>query len=321
MNAILQKITDLGVMPVIKIEPLECAVPLATALRKGGLNALEVTVRNDVALEAIRAIKAKYPDMLVGAGTITSAEKAQQALNARADFIVAPGFNHETVRFCQAHNTLIVPGCVTPAELEQALAFGLEVVKFFPAENYGGLKTIEMLRGPFASIRFMPTGGIDFSNAQTYLRSSAIAAIGGSFMAKADLIKARDWDTITRNCQRAVACVLGFELAHVGLNCESEQEAFDQANAVDELFGLGVKPNDLSVFFEHSVECMKAPYYGAKGHIGFWCNNVERALAYFRARGVALHEDSIRADANGKLISFYFEEEIGGFAVHVCRRP
>ena len=120
MNAILQKITDLGVMPVIKIEPLECAVPLATALRKGGLNALEVTVRNDVALEAIRAIKAKYPDMLVGAGTITSAEKAQQALNARADFIVAPGFNPETVRFCQAHNTLIVPGCVTPAELEQA---------------------------------------------------------------------------------------------------------------------------------------------------------------------------------------------------------
>lgn len=320
MKNALEQIADIGILPVIKVEKLSDAVPLAAALRAGGVNAIEVTVRNDVAYDAICAIKATYPDMNVGAGTILTTDMAERALKASADFIVAPNFDPEVVAYCQKAEVPVAPCCVTGTEIGMAVKMGLRILKFFPSECNGGVTAIKLLAAPFASVRFVPTGGLDFGNLGSYLRCPAVAACGGSFMAKADAIRAGDWDGITKACKQAVGCSLGFELAHVGLNHPDAEAALTSAKALDCFFALGVKEGNSSIFTGKAVECMKTPFYGANGHIGFYCNSVPRALAWFRARQIPIREESVRTDAQGNMISFYLEEEINGFAVHVVGR-
>lgn len=320
MEDILQKISDIGVLPVIKIEDLHHAVPLAMALRKGGINAIEITIRNAVAIDAIRAIVEAYPDMMVGAGTVLSAKMADAAMEAGAKYIVCPGFDPGVVAYCMQKGISVVPGCVTPSEVNEAVKLGLKILKFFPAEANGGVEAIKLLAGPFAGIRFLPTGGINYSNLENYLRYDAVAACGGSFMAKADAIRAGKWDEISAACQRAVMISLGFSLAHVGLNHRNEAEAAANAEALNSIFSLGIKNGNSSLFCGKEIEFMKKPFYGKKGHIGFYSNSVARALAYFKGRGVNIREESIRRDADGKLVSFYIQQEIGGFALHIVRK-
>ena len=274
----LDKIREIGVLPVIKIEKTEYAGPLADALRKGGINAIEVTCRNESALTSIKIIKEAFPDMTVGAGTVLSAKQAEQAKATGVDFIVSPGYNPETVAFCIENDLPIVPGCITPAEIEIAMAAGLNTVKFFPAEINGGVESLKAFSGPFSKLSFVPTGGIDFGNLGTYLSHSFVAACGGSFMAKADLIKEGQWDKITENCKKAVAISLGFELAHVGVNNADKDEALANADAMNWAFPLGVKVGSgKSSFLGTAVELMHSPYCGEKGHIGFKTNSPERA--------------------------------------------
>ncbi len=321
MENILREVSKIGVIPVIRIDELENAVPLAGALRQGGIHTIEVTVRNEIAFEAIRMIHSAYPDVYVGAGTILTINMVDEALKAGAKYIVTPGFNQSVVRYCVEHQIPVVPGCVTPTEIDMAYEMGLSVVKFFPAEKSGGVEAIELISGPYPKMRFIPTGGINFQNLETYLRNEKVLACGGSFMAKSDLISAKNWEKITENCKEAVAKSLGFELAHVGLNHDNGEQALEHANMFHRLFGLGVKDGDASVFCGTAVEFMKTNYYGEKGHIGFYTNSVPRALQWFKDSGIALWEDSIRYDKKGKMVSFYLQQEIGGFAVHVVMRP
>ena len=317
----LDKIRDIGVLPVIKIEKTEYAVPLADALRKGGINAIEVTCRNESALSSVNKIKEAFPDMTVGAGTILSAKQAEQAKAAGIDFIVSPGYNPETVTFCVENDMPIVPGCVTPAEIETAMAAGLDTVKFFPAEINGGVEALKAFSGPFPKLSFVPTGGIDFGNLGTYLSHSFVAACGGSFMAKADLIKEGQWEKITENCKKAVAVSLGFELAHVGINNENKEEALANADAMNRAFPLGVKiGSGKSSFLGTAVELMHRPYYGEKGHICFKTNSPERAKAFFEKQGLGIKENSISRNDKGEIKFFYLKDEIGGFALHVVKK-
>lgn len=315
MIDVLERIASVGVLPVIKIEDLENAVPLAAALRGGGINAIEVTARNDVAFDAIRAIKDAYPDMVVGAGTILNTNLVDQAINAGAEYIVSPGYNPRTVDYCFEKGITIVPGCVTSSEIEIAAAAGLNVVKFFPAEVNGGSAALKLFNGPFPNIKFVPTGGITYDNLDSYLRLNCVAACGGSFMAKGDTIKSKDWQKITADCQRAVEISLGFELAHVGLNHNSSEEALANAEAMNALFRLGIKNGNSSAFCGKAVEFMKKQYYGTNGHIGFYTNSVARAKAWFEANGVPIIEESYRPGQ-----SFYLKDEIGDFAIHVVKR-
>lgn len=321
MEKILTEVAKTGIIPVIKIEELEYAVPLANALLQGGIPTIEVTVRNEIAFDAIRAITEAYPKMYVGAGTILSIDMVQQALEAGAKYIVTPGFQPEVVEYCVEHKIPIVPGCVTPTEIDMANSMGLTMVKFFPAEKSGGLETIELISGPYPKMRFVPTGGITEQNLEHYLRNEKVAACGGSFMTKSDLIRQKNWKQITENCKKAVAKSLGFELAHVGLNHDHGDLALENANAFQQLFGLGIKDGTASAFCGTAVEFMKTNYYGEKGHIGFYTNSVSRALQWYRDNKTAVREESIRYDEQGKMVSFYLEQEIGGFAVHVVRRP
>lgn len=203
MSEILEKIKEIGIVPVIVLEDAKDALPLAEALMEGGLPCAEVTFRTAAAEDSIRAISQAYPEMLVGAGTMLTTEQVDRAVAAGAKFIVSPGFNPRIVQYCQEKGVPITPGCSSPTDIEQALEHGLKVVKFFPAEQLGGLAMIKALAGPYVDVSFMPTGGINAGNVKDYLAYNRILACGGSWMVKGDLIKAGDFQRITELVKEA----------------------------------------------------------------------------------------------------------------------
>ena len=316
----LTRIAECGILPVISLSKIDDALPLATALTAGGISALEVTLRTGCALDAIHSISASCPDLAVGAGTVLTCEQADAAMAAGASFLVTPGYLPALVEYCAGRNYPIVPGCTSASDIAAAAAQGCRVVKYFPSEPLGGIAAIKLLSGPFPQIKFVPTGGMTMDNISSYLREDCIAACGGSFMAKSKDIEAGNFAFITEQCKKAMDISLGFELAHVGVNNENAQEANLLAARMAGLFRLPVKAGHSSTFAGKAVEYMYKPYFGAKGHIGFYTNSVSRALAYFKNQGIEIREESIRRDEKGKLVSFYLKEEIGGFAVHVVRR-
>ncbi len=207
MNETLKKIGETGIIPVVVLNKASDAEPLAESLIKGGLPCAEVTFRTDAAEDSIRAIAKKFPDMFVGAGTVLTTEQADRAVDAGAKFIVSPGLNPKVVEHCLKKNYPITPGIMTPSELEIALGFGLDVVKFFPAENAGGLKMIKAISAPYTMMKFMPTGGINTTNVRDYLACDKILACGGSWMVKGDLINAGDFAKIQELTKEAAAIV------------------------------------------------------------------------------------------------------------------
>ena len=208
MNAMNQKISAIGVVPVIKLNhPERDAVGLAKALCAGGVPVAEVTFRAAGADKAIKLMKEACPDMLVGAGTVTTTAHIDAVIAAGGDFIVTPGFDPELVAYAQEKNIPIFPGCTTASEYHQALKFGLELIKFFPAEQSGGLAKIKALSAPFPQFKVMPTGGISLKNLKDYISAPVIAACGGSYMVTADLIDNNKWDEIIDLCKKSRAIV------------------------------------------------------------------------------------------------------------------
>ena len=207
MNAVLEALKKIGIIPVVVLDDAKDAEPLAKALCEGGLPCAEVTFRTAAAEECIRIMAEKCPDMLVGAGTVLSVDQVKRAVNAGAKFIVSPGFNPDVVGYCVENNIPITPGIQTPTEIEMALKFNLEVVKFFPAEPAGGLKMIKAVAAPYTTLQFIPTGGISASNVRDYLAYNRIFACGGSWMVKKDLVADGKYDEITKLVREAADIV------------------------------------------------------------------------------------------------------------------
>ena len=197
-------IENSGVIPVVVLEDAANAVPLAKALLAGGINICEITFRTAAAEEAIRQIALNVPDMIVGAGTVITKEQAKVATDAGAKFIVSPGSDLEVIRYAKELGVYMLPGAVTPTEVMQLIKEDIKVIKFFPAENYGGLKTIKALSAPFPNIKFVPTGGVSLSNLTAYLEFDKIAAVGGSWLCTKDLITNGKWDEITKLSKEAM---------------------------------------------------------------------------------------------------------------------
>ncbi len=315
----IQKISALGIVPVIKLNDANNAVPLCRALKNGGLPVAEITFRTAAAEESIRRVSQELPDVLVGAGTVLTTQQVDKAMAAGAKFIVTPGFNPEVVGYCVEKGYPIFPGCPTTSDIEQAIKFGLKVVKFFPAEAMGGLATIKAVAAPYGDMLFMPTGGVNENNLNSYLSFNKIIACGGSWMAKEDLIAAGAFDKIEEITRSAVQKMLGFELMHVGVNCGTEEEAAQVARKFSALFGWPVKEGNSSVFAGGAIEAMKSPYLGKNGHIAVGCNSVVRAKAYLESQGFEFNEASLK-EKNGKPVAIYLKEEIGGFAVHLVQK-
>jgi 2-dehydro-3-deoxyphosphogluconate aldolase/(4S)-4-hydroxy-2-oxoglutarate aldolase len=192
----LEKFSEVGIIPVVVLNDAKNAEPLGKALMEGGLPAAEVTFRTEAAEESIRIMAEKFPDMLVGAGTVLTIEQVDRAVAAGAKFIVSPGFDADIVKYCLEKDIPVCPGIQTPTELIQAVKLGLDHVKFFPAENAGGLSMINAVGAAFPKVKFMPTGGINASNVVEYLKSSKIFCCGGSWMVKGALIDAGNFDKI-----------------------------------------------------------------------------------------------------------------------------
>ena len=207
MNAILEQVSKFGVVPVVVLNDVKDAEPLAKALCEGGLPCAEVTFRTAAAEESIRVMCEKYPEMLVGAGTVLTIDQVDRAVNAGAKFIVSPGFDPEIVDYCLSKDILVLPGCITPSEVAQAVKRGLKVIKFFPAEAAGGIKMIKAMAAPYTSVNFMPTGGISEKNLEQYLSYDRIVACGGSWMVSGTLVKEGKFDEIKALTREAVELV------------------------------------------------------------------------------------------------------------------
>ena len=175
------------VIPVVVIKELSETVPTMTALRKGGINCAEITFRTACAEEAIKEAVKAFPDMNVGAGTVINRGQAERAVNAGAKFIVSPGLSESVAEYCKEKGITYYPGCVTPTEIMRAIELGMTVIKFFPANVYGGLKALKALAAPFPQVKFIPTGGVDLNNLKEFLEFDKVFAVGGSFMMKGDI--------------------------------------------------------------------------------------------------------------------------------------
>jgi len=206
MNEVLRQFEKMRVVPVVAIQKADDAMQLADALIEGGLPCAEITFRTDAAIDAMR-IMAKRDDILVGAGTVLKVDQVRAAVDVGARFMVSPGFNPKVVGYCVENNIPITPGVCTPSDIEAALEFDLEVLKFFPAGAFGGLKTLKAMSGPYTTAKFIPTGGISPANLAEYLQFPKVLACGGTWVAKSDLISEGKFDEIVQNAREAVKIV------------------------------------------------------------------------------------------------------------------
>lgn len=315
----LERLSLAGIVPVIKVDDAADAVPLCRALAEGGLPVAEITFRTAAAAEAIARVGRELPGVLLGAGTVLTCEQVDRAMAAGAKYIVSPGINPEMVRHCQKVGVPVLPGCANPSDIETALSLGLKTVKFFPAEAIGGLPLIKALAAPYVDVTFVPTGGISEKNLLDYLSFPKVVACGGSWMVPDAAIKAKDWAAIRELTAAAVRTMLGFELAHVGVNCDSPEGASSVAGSFGNLLCWPVKEGNSSVFVGAELEIMKAKGRGTMGHLAIRTNTLPRARAYLESRGYRFIEESANIK-EGKTLAIYAEGEIGGFAVHLLQK-
>ncbi|MCH4208159.1 MAG: bifunctional 4-hydroxy-2-oxoglutarate aldolase/2-dehydro-3-deoxy-phosphogluconate aldolase [Solobacterium sp.] len=314
---VMKRLHGIGIIPAIALNHVEDAAPLAEALCKGGLPAAEVTYRTPAAHDAMIAMKKARPDLLVGAGTVLTREQVDSAIDAGAEFIVAPGLNPEVVKYVQSKGLPMIPGVANASEIEQALELGLHTVKFFPAEPLGGIKTIKALCGPYRNINFMPTGGVNEKNMNDYLASDKIFAVGGTWMVKTDMIDSKQFAELEKITHDAVLKMLGLRVKHVGVNATNDVASRTAQDFANIMLG-NVRETNKGYFGSELVEVMsEGNWKGTKGHIAVGVNSVERAMAYYTALGYAFDESTIAYDEAGDAKFAYFKDEIAGFAIHL----
>ena len=316
---VLSRLAAAGVVPVVVLDNAADAVPTAKAMVAGGIDVMEITFRTAAAADSIRAVAAEVPEMLVGAGTVLNLEQCKLAVECGAKFIVSPGYDEETVAWCVENGVAVTPGCVTPTEIMAALKHGLKVVKFFPANVYGGLSAIKALSGPFVGLKFIPTGGVNQQNLGEFVSNPSIHAVGGSWVCPKADIAAHNFDKITQLCAEARRGVLGFELAHVGINCENADESLAICEELEKAFDFEVKTGNSSNFASTGVEVMKSVYLGKNGHLAVRTNKIETAIAELEKRGFAVDMDTAKYKGD-RMVAVYLKNEIGGFAVHLLQK-
>jgi len=322
MTDLNKKLYEYGIIPVIKITSADTAIPTAKALCAGGLPVAEITYRTDCASEAISLMKGKFPNMTVGAGTVLTPEQADRAIAAGADFIVSPGYNPRVVNHCVEKGIGIIPGCSTPSDIEMAIEAGLDTVKFFPAETIGGVAAIKAMAAPYGNVKFIPTGGIDEKNLLSYLAFDKVIACGGSFMVNEVLINGGHFDEITALAKKTMKLILGFKIAHLGINCANVDSLKKSAALFAAVLGAdmpAVPDGSAACFIDEIVELIGQNGRGKNGHIALGTNSIVRAEAHFRRMGMDFIEDSRTYTIDGKLRLVYLADELCGFAVHLLQ--
>lgn len=318
MKDILERVSKIGIVPVVKITDAQDALPLAQALLDGGIDVAEITFRSKYATQAIADIHQAYPMMLLGAGTVQSIEQAKEAIDAGAAFIVTPGFNVSVVTWCIEHEITVLPGVSTASEIELALSYGLSELKFFPAETSGGAKKLKDFSAVYPQVTFLTTGGINEHNMHDYLTLPNVMAIGGSFMLKDDLIQAKEWTQLTQLSHYAIQQLLGYELIHLGINHSSCEEAEKNAMLLCHLFGFTYYKKPKSHFAGKGFELLNQPGRGEHGHFGIYTPYPERAMYHLQKLGITFVEESITRNKKTNRVNFvYLNLELAGFGIHL----
>lgn len=319
MKKNMKRLGNIGVVPVVVIENKENAVPTAKALLAGGVDVMEITFRTAAAQEAIQTVTKSCPEILVGAGTVLTLEQCYRAVKAGARFIVSPGFDAEIVDWCLEHDVAVIPGCTTPTEIMAAVKREIYTLKYFPANIYGGLAAMKALSGPFGKIKFIPTGGVNKENLEEYIRAPFVFAVGGSWMCTSEDIIAGNFEKITKLCAEARKTVLGFEMAHVGINAEDAEKSLAICQQFSDVFGFAVIEGNHSNFAGTSVEAVKGMAPGECGHIAVGTNSISRAAAHLETKGFYLDMSTAKYKS-GKLTAVYLRQTFGGFAVHLLQK-
>lgn len=320
MHDMIKELSCIGILPVLKLDREEDALPVCQALIRGGLPCVEVTFRTAAARGAIAKLAKECPEMLVGAGTVLTTGQVDEAVSAGARFIVTPGLNPMIVRYCQAKGIPIIPGINDPTGIEQAMVMGLDVVKFFPAQQSGGIEMIKAMGAPYIHISFLPTGGINYDNMNDYLTNKRVVAVGGSWVVNENMINSGDFDGIARTARAAVDHMLNFQVEHVGVNCECAPEAEENARICREAFSFETNELPVSYFAGPGLEFMKDGGRGTNGHIAIRTNSVDRAVYHLARRGVELDMSTAQYNPDGTMRFIYLKNEIGGFAYHLVKR-
>jgi len=316
---VIKRIGYCGIAPLVVLDAVEDACPTAEAMLAGGIDVMEISLHAAAGFDSIKAVAKHCPNMCVGAGAVVTLEQCKQAVKAGAKFIVSPGFNCDVVKWCMKKGIPVIPGCVTPTEITAAMEFGVKVFQFFPARVYGGLDAMKALAESFGEIKFIPTGGIADQNLLEYISAAFVHAVGGSWIcAKAD-IDAGNFAKIASLCAGVRGQVLGYELAHVGINCEDEAVAQSVSALFDKAFDTGVRNGNSSIFASSGIEVMKSPYLGANGHVCFKTASIERGIADLTKKGFTIDMETAKYK-DGKMVAVYIKETFGGFAVHLLQR-
>jgi len=316
---VLKQIGICGILPVVVLDRTKDAIPTAKALLAGGVDVIEITLRTDAGLDSIRKVAGGCPDVLVGAGTVITLDQCKAAVDAGAKFIVSPGFDSKVVEWCLANNIAVTPGCVTPTEITQALSLGINIIKFFPANVYGGLSAMKSLAAPFKGVKFIPTGGVSGSNMAEYILAPFVHAVGGSWICAQSDIAAGNFDKITSLSKDAIQTALGFEWGHIGINNDSPETSMDICNFFDKAFGTGIKTGELSNFASPAIEVLKFNFLGDHGHIAIKTNCIHRAMSLLEKRAFSFDMSTAKYK-DEKLIAVYLTEHHGGFAIHLLQK-
>ena len=316
---IFEKLSLAGLVPVIKVEDPADAVPLCKALADGGLPVAEITFRTAAAEEAIRNVAKALPDVMLGAGTVLTVDMVKRAMDAGAAYIVSPGLNPAVVGYCVENSIPVLPGCCSPSDIETAMSFGLNTVKFFPAEASGGIGFIKAISAPYSSMKFVPTGGVNEKNLLDYVTFPKVSAIGGSWMVPGDAIKSKDFGRVTQLTRSAVKLMLGLTLAHIGINSGSAEQAAHDAKLLSLVTGLPLDVHAGATFVGKEYEVLNHPFRGTHGHIAVGTWSLPRAKWHIERLGFEFDESSA-SYKDGKPVAIYLKDEIAGYAVHLLQK-
>jgi 2-dehydro-3-deoxyphosphogluconate aldolase/(4S)-4-hydroxy-2-oxoglutarate aldolase len=317
MSEIIDIIRKNGILPIASIENEIDAIPIGTALYNAGIRVIEVTFRTDKALESMRVITSAFPGMYIGAGTVRTTKEVDQAMEAGCRFVVSPGVNAKIIKYCKKNGILIIPGVATASEIEEALDLGIHLVKFFPCEAMGGIRTIEALSRPYPDMTFLPSGGITAENMMEYLENPNVIAVNGSWLIEDDFHERQNFDEIEERAKKAVKRMLGFRIDHIAVNLPKDDLAEHAAADFAELFDEEVTEDEQSFKAGEMFQAMKPSLRGLMGHMGVRTNSLERAEYYLSNRGVEFgleNHDSIEED------SIYLNLEIAGTAIQVLQK-
>ena len=317
MSEIIDIIRKNGILPIASIENEIDAIPIGTALYNAGIRVIEVTFRTDKALESMRVITSAFPGMYIGAGTVRTTKEVNQAIEAGCRFVVSPGVNPKIIKYCKKNDIVIIPGVATASEIEEALELGISLVKFFPCESMGGIKTIEAWARPYPDVTFLPSGGITEQNMLVYLAHKNVLAVNGTWLIDEDFHERQNFDEIEVRAKKAVKRMLGFQLDHIAVNLPKDDLAKEAAADFAELFDEEVTEDEQSFKAGEMFQAMKPSLRGLMGHMGVRTNSLERAEYYLSNRGVEFgleNHDSIEED------SIYLNLEIAGTAIQVLQK-